>query len=69
MRNALCHRYDLCLNLAAHLGCDFCCDYCQYRESYSRSDADLFGYWLLIAAIFKPAIYRQFVRVDSRWKN
>ena len=65
MRQALCHRYSDCLNLAAMLGKEFDCDSCLSRDSYQRQESDLFGVYLLLA-VFKPDEYKTFVRADRR---
>ena len=67
MRNALCHRYNACLTLAAHFKDEFDCSRCRYAGSRHREDADLYGVYLLLLALFKPDRYRQLVRVDVRY--
>ena len=62
-RNALCARYDECLNIATRFDSFFSCAPCPRARIEARKETDPFACYLLLAAVFFPGKHRQY-RVD-----
>ena len=64
--NIWCRNYSKCLDQAVRTGERFSCADCEFRNNHDGKDEIfMFGYYLLLAAIFFPGAYREF-REDKK---
>ena len=63
-RNVFCPFYKKCLDHAVlENKPDFDCSECQYyhlKVDVRETEFNLFGYWALLAAIFKPELFKMY---------
>ena len=67
--NIWCKHYSQCLDRAVRIGERFDCIGCEFENNRDGKDEfDMFGYYLLLTAIFFPDAYREF-REEKRRQN
>lgn len=67
MRNVTCKNYDDCLKAATILNRGFSCEWCRYRHQENPVDSDGYVEKVLLLAIFRPEIYRQYRELE-KWQ-
>jgi len=66
IRSVFCPFYRGCLDKAVreNLG-GFDCTQCEYRNLKIEEETEFTEYWLLLWAVFKPKLYRQYRQAET----